>query len=143
MAILSFNYLNISTLSRDNIKTKLTSHINIITATILYCKELSGTMPLQSDDNLANDTLLNTLKCNTTTPYQINGGKGSFIPEALVNFTPYKAKQTANEFYFSTTTEINTDNDFVLQELNTSYSTNQYELTHDATKAYLKFYISR
>jgi len=45
MAILSFSYLNISTLSKQNIKTEFASHLNIITATILQCKDLSGSMP--------------------------------------------------------------------------------------------------
>ena len=143
MVILSFSYLNVSTLSKQNIKTELQSHFNIITATILQCKELSNAMPIQNDGSLASATLLNTLECNTSTPYLLDGGKGSFIPKPVNTFTAYTATQNASEFYFSTTTTINSYSDEVLQELQSNYSANQYELTYDASTAYLRFYLSR
>lgn len=143
IALLSTNFINFSTISKINIKSELQSHFNIISATILQCKELSNLMPLQTDGSPANDTLLNTLECNTTTPYTLDGGRGSFIPKALSGFTEYKATQNGNNFYFSTTTALDSNNYEVLQELNSSYSSNQYELTNDATTAYLNFYISR
>jgi len=143
MAILAFNYLNMETISKENIKLELQSHFNIITATILQCKEYSNIMPIQSNGSEASDTLLNTLDCNTSTPYSLDGGKGSFIPPPLNNFTAYTATQNASEFYFSTTTGINSYNDEVLQELQNSYSTSQYELTSNATTTTLKFYLSR
>ncbi len=143
MALFAFNYLNTKTLSKENIKLELQSHFNIITATILQCKEYSNIMPIQSDGSEASNTLLNTLDCNTTTPYSLDGGKGSFIPLPLNDFTDYRATQNANEFYFSTTTTINSYNDEVLQELTSRYSTNQYELSSDATTTTLKFYLSR
>ncbi len=143
MALFAFNYLNTKTLSKENIKLELQSHFNIITATILQCKEYSNIMPIQSDGSEASNTLLNTLDCNTTTPYSLDGGKGSFIPPPLNNFTAYTATQNISEFYFSTTTTINSYNDEVLQELLSRYSINQYELTSDATTTTLKFYLSR
>lgn len=143
MIIFAFSFIDTETLSKEKIKTEFTSHLNIITATILQCKELSNIMPTQSDGSLAINTLLSTLECNTTTPYVLDGGRGGFIPLPLNKFTPYRATQTGNEFYFSTTTAIGSYNDEALQELQSSYSTNQYVLTHDATTAYLNFYISR
>jgi hypothetical protein len=143
MIIIAFNFIDTDTLSKEKIKTELTSHLNIITATILQCKELSNIMPLQTDGSLANNTLLSTLECNTTTPYILDGGRGGFIPPPLNNFTPYKATQSGDEFYFSTTTAIGSYNDEALQEMQSSYSVNQYVLTYDATTAYLNFYISR
>jgi len=143
MVILSVNYLNISTLSKQNIKTELQSHLNIITATILQCKELSNMMPIQSGGALANNTLLDTLDCNTSTPYSLDGGKGSFIPEPLTGFANYTATQNGNIFYFSTTTALDSNNYEVLQELNSSYSMMQYQLTNDGTTAKLNFYLSR
>ncbi|MFK5937017.1 MAG: prepilin-type N-terminal cleavage/methylation domain-containing protein [Sulfurimonas sp.] len=143
MAMLAFNYRDMETISQENIKLELQSHFNIITATILQCKEYSGIMPIQSNGSEASGTLLNTLDCNTTTPYALDGGKGSFMPLPLNNFTAYTATQTASEFYFSTTTTINSYNAKVLQELQATYSTNQYELTSDATTTTLKFYLSR
>ena len=143
MALFAFNYLNTKTLSKENIKLELQSHFNIITATILQCKEYSNIMPIQSDGSEASNTLLNTLDCNTTTPYSLDGGKGSFIPLPLNDFTDYTATQNASEFYFSTTTSINSYSDEVLQDLQNTYSSNQYELTSNATTTTLKFYLSR
>lgn len=143
MAALSFSYLNISTLSKQNIKTEFSSHINIITATILQCKDLSGSMPTQVGEVPANATLLKTLICNTSPTYALDGGHGSFIPPPLSNFTPYTATQTGDIFYFTTTTPLDSPNYEVLNELKNSYSTNQYELTNDGTTATLNFYLSR
>ena len=143
MAILAFNYRDMQTISQENIKLELQSHFNIITATILQCKEYSGIMPIQSNGSEASGTLLNTLDCNTTTPYALDGGKGSFIPLPLNNFTDYTATQTGSEFYFSTTTPINSYNATVLQELQATYSLKQYELISNATTTTLKFYLSR
>lgn len=143
MAILSVNYLNVNTLSKHNIKTQLQSHINLITASILQCKDLSNAMPIQSNGSLANATLLNVLECNTSTPYLLDGAKGSFIPNALKGFTSYSATQSGSEFYFATTASINSTNAEVLKELEDDYSTNQYELSQDATTTFMKFYLSR
>lgn len=143
MAILSFSYLNVSTLSKQNIKTEFASHLNSITATILQCKDLSGYMPTQAGEVLASNTLLNTLTCNTSSTYALDGGHGSFIPPPLPNFTAYTATQTGEIFYFTTTTPLNSPNYEVLDELKNSYSSNQYELTNDGTTATLNFYLSR
>jgi len=143
MTILGTNYMNVTSLSKSNIRTQLQSHFNIISSAVLYCKELSNSMPLQNDGSPANSTLLTVLECNTTTPYLLDGGKGSFIPPPVTGMTAYTATHSGSEFYFSTTATLNSDNDEVLQELESKYSSNQYELTHDATTAYLKFYLSR
>ncbi len=143
MAIFSFSYIDSTTLSKDTITTQLQSHLNLITSAIFQCKELSNSMPIQSDGSLANNTLLNTLDCNTSTPYQLDGGKGTFIPPPLNNFTDYRATQNGSEFYISTTTTINSRNDDVLKDLNSTYSAQQYVLTYDTSTAYLNFYISR
>ncbi len=143
MAVFGSFYLDTLTISKENIKLELESHFNIITANILQCKDLTNSMPIQSNGSLASDTLLNTLECNTTTPYILDGGRSGFIPPPLLNFTEYRATQDASEFYFSTTTTINSINDEALQELITNYSSNQYELTSDATTTILKFYLSR
>ena len=100
MTILSVNYLNVDTLSQQNTKTQFQSHLNIITASILQCKELSNVMPIDGGA-FASDTLLNTLDCNTSIPYSLNGERGSFIPNPLTGFTVYKATQVGSEFYFS------------------------------------------
>ena len=141
--IYTVSLINTEYVSIENIKLELKSHINIITATVLQCKEYSGIMPVQSDGSLASDTLLDSLECNTTTPYPLDGGKGSFIPSALSQFTPYKATQNGDEFYFSTSTKVDSYQYEVLQELNSTYSTQQYELDVNSTDASLKFYLSR
>ena len=143
MAIFSSNYIDITSISKSNIKTEFKSHFNIISSAILYCKELSNVMPIQNGGSPANATLLTVLECNTSTPYLLDGGKGSFIPPPVTGATAYTATQTGSEFYFSTTAVLDSRNDEVLQELESDYSTNQFELTHDATTAYLKFYLSR
>ncbi len=143
MAFFVSNYLNLDTLSKENIKTRLRSHFNIITATIFQCKELSNTMPLQSDSALANNTRLDILECNTSTPYPLDGTHGGFIPSALEGFSAYTATEDGSAFYFSTTTEIGSRDDEALQELEGDFSTNQYELIYDATTATLNFYLSR
>jgi prepilin-type N-terminal cleavage/methylation domain-containing protein len=143
MAIFTVSFINTESISKENIKTELLSHFAILSATILQCKELSNAMPVQAGGALASSTLLNTMECNTTTPYLLDGGKGNFIPVPLTGFTAYTATQNGSEFYFSTTTEVNSTNDEVLQSIQSSFSTNQYSLTHDTTTAYLKFYLSR
>ncbi len=143
MAIFSFNFIDSTTLSKESIKTELQSHLNLISSAIFQCKELSNSMPIQSDASLANNTLLNTLDCNTSVPYKLDGGKGTFIPPPLNNFTAYTATQNGSEFYITTTTTINSRNDDVLKDLNSTYSAQQYVLTYDTSTAYLNFYISR
>jgi len=142
MVVLLFSYINISTLTKQNTQTEFQSHLNIITATILQCKEYSNDMPIQDNGSLASDTLLETLECNTTIPYKLDGGKGSFIPKSLNGFSSYTAKESASEFYFTTTTNVSTENYEVLQDLETKYSSQQYELTDDGTTAKLNFYLS-
>lgn len=143
MATFTFTYLDTTTLTKESTKAQLQSHFSTISAAIFQCKELSNAMPVENNTTLANGILVSALECNTTTPYQLDGGKGVFIPPAITGFTDYNATESGTEFYFSTTTTIDSTNDEVLQDLNSSYSTNQYELTYDATTATLKFYLSR
>lgn len=143
MIILAHNYLDTQTISKEQTKAELQSHLNIITATIFQCKELSNMLPIQSNGSPASNTLIDTLECNTTVPYALDGGRGGFIPQPLSDFTAYKATQNGTEFFISTTTAVNSINDEILQDLQTIYSANQYSITHDATTAYLNFYISR
>lgn len=143
MAALSFSYLNVSSLSKQNIKTEFQSHLNIISATILQCKDLSNKMPTLAGEVAANATLLNTLICNTTPTYTLDGSHGAFIPKPLLNFTSYRATQSGDIFYFTTTTPLNSPNYEVLDELQTNYSANQYELSNDGVTATLNFYLSR
>ena len=141
--IFTVSLINTKYVAVESIKLELKSHINNITAIILQCKEYSGIMPVQSDGSLASDTLLDSLECNTTTPYPLDGGKGSFIPSPLHQFTSYKASQSGDEFYFSTSTRIGSYQYEALQELNSTYSSNQYELDVNSTDISLKFYLSR
>ena len=143
MTALAFNYMDIETSSKDNIKTKFQAQLNLVTATIFQCKELSNAMPIDANGSLANNSTLSSMECNTTTPYALNGGHGGFIPTAVTGFSNFNATQNGSEFYISTTTDANSYNDKVLQELNSTYSTQQYVLTHDTTTAYLNFYLSR
>lgn len=144
MAIFISSFIDIDTLTKDNVKTQLQSHLNIISSSILQCKELSNAMPIDSNGSiLANNTPLNSLECNTTTPYSLDGGKGSFIPPSLSGFTSYTATESGDEFYISTTTPITSRNYDVLKDLNTTYSSQQYVLTDDTTTATLNFYLSR
>lgn len=143
ITFIATNLINTKYLSKESIKLEIKSHLNLITATILQCKEYSGMMPIQENGSLASDTLVSSLECNTTTPYPLDGGKGSFIPVAPDLFTAYKATQNLNEFYFSTTAQLNTYQSEVLEDLNATYSPNQYELTDDGTTATLNFYLSR
>ncbi len=143
MVVLFVNYFDMNTLSKQNTKSQFQSHLSIITATILQCKELSNIMPIQADGSLADATLLDTLECNTSTPYELDGDRGAFIPEPLRGFTNYKATQNTSAFYFTTTTELNSNNYKVLQELKDIYSTKQYQLTDDGSTATLNFYLSR
>lgn len=141
MTILAFNYMNIETISKENIKTEFQAQLNLISATIFQCKELSGAMPIDSGGSFANESILSTLECNTSTPYPLNGGHSGFIPSAMTGFSDFNATQNGTEFYITTSTDINSTNDKALQDLSSSYSTSQYE--YNTTTSILKFYLSR
>jgi len=143
MAIFISSFIDIDTLNKDNLKSQFQSNLNLISSAILQCKEFSLTMPIQTDGTLANDTLLSTLDCNTSTSYPLDGGRGAFIPPPLKDFTAYTATQTGSEFYITTSAPLNTRAYEVMLDLNTSYSTQQYVLTDDSTTATLNFYFSR
>jgi len=143
MAIFISSYIDIDTLNKDNLKSQFQSNLNIISSAILQCKEFSLAMPIQTDGSLASDTLLNTLDCNTSTPYPLDGGHGAFIPPALQNFTDYTATENGNKFFITTTAPLDTRAYEVMQDLNNTYSAKQYELTDDSATATLNFYFSR
>ena len=142
MAIFTFNVIDINTITKDATKAELQSDLNLITSAVLQCKELSSMMPIENNGSIANDTNLSDLDCNTSTTYSLDGGRGYFMPTTLTGFTIYQATQNGDEFYISTTAEKDSKYDEILQELNTTYSTQQYVLTYTTT-ANLKFYISR
>lgn len=139
MAYFAISYINYTTQSRQKIKTEFLNQLNLISASIFQCKILSNQFPVKETSALANDTLVSDLECNTTTPYDLDGGKNSFIPKTLSGFSPFRATQNANEFYFSTSTTVGTLQDEVLKELNSTFSANQYEYTNGS----IKFYLSR
>lgn len=143
IAFFTISYIDAASLSKESIKTELKAQFNLITSIVLRCKELSNSMPTQTNETLANATALNTLQCNTSPAYAIDGGQGAFIPVVPKGFTPYIATQSGNTFFITTTAKVDSRNYEVLQDLNTSYSTNQYVLTDDTTTATLNFYISR
>jgi prepilin-type N-terminal cleavage/methylation domain-containing protein len=143
MAIFISSFIDIDTLNKDNLKSQFQANLNIISSAILQCKEFSLIMPIQTDGSLADDTLLNTLECNTSTPYPLDGGHGAFIPPPLQDFTAYTATQNVDEFYITTTAPLNTMAYEVMLDLNTTYSTQQYQLSDDSTTATLNFYFSR
>lgn len=130
-------YIDTESMNKDNVKLNLQSHFNLITATIFQCKNLSNMFPVQADGSLASDTLVSSLECNTSTPYLL-----TMIPQPVSEFTPYTATQTGTEFYFSTQTTFENDKE-VLEDLNSTYSTTQYELNTTGTTTTLKFYLSR
>ncbi|MBN2781926.1 MAG: prepilin-type N-terminal cleavage/methylation domain-containing protein [Campylobacterales bacterium] len=142
MTVLSLSYFNTSTIAKEHIKTQFQSHLQIITTLVLQCKELSADMPSDAGVD-ASDTLVRTLRCDTSTPYTLDDGTHGFIPQPINGFSDFKATESGDEFYISTEANKNTTNEDVLNDLNSVYSTNQYTLTSDATKIYLKFYISK
>lgn len=141
MAVLFVSYYNFNTLTKLNIETQLNSQINLISATIFQCKNLSNQFPvIDANTPLHVESALNTLECNTSTPYELDGGNGGFIPKELNGFSTWEALQNADEFYICTTaTTLNSLQDEVLKDLNTTYSTTQYEYSNGK----MKFYLSR
>ena len=120
MAFFTYNFTDAVSLSKDSIKAELQSHLNLISASIFQCKELSNSMPVDVNGSLASNSPLSGLECNTSTPYQLDGGKGTFIPLPVTGFTAYTATQNGSEFYITTTTAINSRNDDALKDLNTT-----------------------
>lgn len=143
IAFFTISFIDAASLSKESIKTELKAHLNLITSIVLRCKDLSNSMPTQTGATPANATLLSTLECNTSPTYNIDGGQGAFVPVALRGFSAYTATQSGDAFFITTTTPVTSRNYEVLQDLNTSYSSNQYLLTNDTTTATLNFYISR
>lgn len=143
MATLGYFYLNMSTMNRSKYISILQSHFNVIEAMSFQCKSLSEQMPNQIGGADAVDTNLTLLECNTSTPYAFNGGRYGFIPVPPNGFTAYTATESGNIFYITTTAENNSTQDEAFKKLILNYTSQQAELSHDATTATFKFYLSR
>ena len=100
-------------------------------------------MPNQIGGADASDTNLTALECNTSTPYQFDGGRNGFVPIPPVGFTAYTATETGTVFYITTTAENNSTQDEALIGLALNYTPTQATLDHNATSATFKFYLSR
>lgn len=136
-------YLNISYLKHSQYKTTLQSQINHIEAMVFQCKNLSEQMPNQSGGADALNTPLETLECNTSTPYSFDGSRYSFVPIPPAGFTPYTATESGSDFFITTTTENNTTQDEALKSLIPLFTPTQANLNHNATHATFSFYLSR
>jgi hypothetical protein len=110
---------------------------------VFQCKSLSEQMPNQAGGANASDTNLTALECNTSTPYQFDGGRNGFAPVPPTGFTAYTATETGTAFYITTTAENNSTQDKALISLALNYTSTQATLEHNATSATFKFYLSR
>jgi len=143
ISMLGYFYINTTNLKQSQYKTTIQSHINLIESMVFQCKSLSEQMPNQVGGADASDTNLTLLECNTSTPYQFDGGRNGFVPIAPTGFTPYTATESGTVFYITTTAENNSTQDEALKSLALNYTSNQAELNHSATTATFKFYLSR
>lgn len=143
ISAVGYFYLNTNSLKRSKYKTSIQSQINLIESMVFQCKSLSEQMPNQVGGADASDTNLTSLECNTSTPYQFDGGRNGFVPVPPNGFTAYTATETGTAFYITTTAENNSTQDEALISLALNYTTNQAELNHSATTATFKFYLSR
>lgn len=143
MGAVGYYYINTSSLKRSQYKTAVQSQINLIESMVFQCKSLSEQMPNQVGGADASDTNLTSLECNTSTPYQLDGGRNGFVPNPPVGFTAYTATETGTAFYITTTAENNSTQDKALINLALNYTSTQATLDHNATSATFKFYLSR
>lgn len=143
ISTLMYLYINTTTLKQSGYKTTLQSQFNLIESMVFQCKILSEQMPNQIGGADASNTNLSLLECNTSTPYTFDGGRNGFVPVPPTGFTPYTATETGTLFYITTTAENNSTQDEALIKLSLNYTSTQAELTHDATTATFKFYLSR
>ena len=143
MAILANSYINVSTISNIQTKSQLQSQITLIQSLVLQCKTLSEAMPSQANDAAASTTSVNALTCKTFPPYNLDGGKGAFIPKAPNGFETITATESGSEFFITLTTQENSSGDEVLKSLMQTYTPTQAELVHDAGKAKLNIYLAR
>ncbi|MDP3300779.1 MAG: prepilin-type N-terminal cleavage/methylation domain-containing protein [Sulfuricurvum sp.] len=144
ISALSYFYLNTDTLKRSQYKTAIQSHANLIEAMVFQCKNLSEQFPEDlNTTSLANNTLLTALECNTSTPYNLDGGRNGFVPVPPTGFSAYTATESGSTFYITTTAENNSTQDKALISLALNYTSTQATLDHNATSATFKFYLSR
>lgn len=143
ISVLSYSYLSPAGLNKYQYKTTLQSQINLIESMVFQCKNLSEQMPNQVGGADALDTNLTLLECNTSTPYAFDGGRNGFVPIPPTGFTPYTATESGTTFYITTTAANNTTQDETLASLALNYTSTQAQLSHNATTATFKFYLSR
>lgn len=143
LSTIGYYYISTSSLKKSEYKTVLQAHFNLIESMVFQCKNLSEQMPNQVGGADALNTNLNLLECNTSTPYTFNGGRNGFVPIPPAGFTAYTATESGTQFYITTTANNNTVQDEALTKLSLNYTATQAELTHDATTATFKFYLSR
>lgn len=143
ISAVGYFYLNTESLKRSQYKTAIQSQINLIESMVFQCKSLSEQMPNQAGGANASDTNLTALECNTSTPYQFDGGRNGFVPVPPTGFTAYTATETGTAFYITTTAENNSTQDIALTSLVLNYTSTQATLEHNATSATFKFYLSR
>lgn len=143
ISVLAYSYLSSSGLNKYQYKTTLQSQINLIESMVFQCKSLSEQMPNQVGGADALDTNLTLLECNTSTPYTFDGGRNGFVPIPPTGFTAYTATESGTSYYIATTAANGTVQDETLISLALNYTSNQAQLSHDATTATFKFYLSR
>lgn len=143
LSTIGYFYISTSSLRKAEYKTVLQSQFNLIESMVFQCKNLSEQMPNQVGGANALNTNLSLLECNTSTPYTFDGGRNGFVPIPPTGFTAYTATESGTLFYITTTASNNTVQDEALIKLSLNYTSTQAELTHDATTATFKFYLSR
>ncbi len=144
LSAIGYYYLNVSQLKKSHYKSSVQSHLNLIESMVFQCKSLSEQFPLDlNTSSLANDTLLQDLECNTSTPYAFDGGRNGFVPQAPDGFGAYRATESGTSFYIMTTADNNSTQDEALISLSESFTTTQATLEHNATSAIFKLYLSR
>lgn len=141
---IGYYYLNLSKMTQIQYKSTVQSHINLIESMVFQCKSLSEQFPKELNTSTnASNTLLSELECNTSTPYDFDGGRNGFVPVPPGAFTPYRATESGSAFYLSTSAENNSTEHEALQKLILGYTATQATLESNATDTTLKFYLSR
>ncbi len=143
ISALGFFYISTTHLKQAEYKTALQSQLNLIESMVFQCKSLSEQMPNQVGGADASDTNLSALECNTSTPYNFDGGRNGFVPIPPAGFSAYTATESGTIFYIMTTADNNSSQDEALKSLILNYTSVQATLDHNTTSASFKFYLSR
>lgn len=143
MAVLFYNYTNYGYFKTQSLKTTLQTNFSSFTQAVLHCQSLSDAFPTQSDGSTASNTPIINLECQTTPSYALDGHDSFFMPMAPNGFDAYTATQNGSEFYLQTAASEGSDFAKALEDLNTSYSPNQYTLNTAGGKINARYYISR